>query len=116
MLIAQDQLESLSREVQRSAQPMLVANASGRILLTNEAFEQLLRPGHPSLRRLDDLPLFFLEPLAVRLAIEDLIANGTSWRGELSLEGINGEIKPLSVRAEPVFASLDRRLGYIVHL
>ncbi|WP_158807571.1 GAF domain-containing protein [Beijerinckia sp. L45] len=115
MLIAQDQLETLSRQVRLSVQPMIVANASGRILLTNEAFEQLLRPGHPSLRRLDDLPQFFSEPLNVRKAIQDLTEQGRTWRGELGLETLSGDVKPLTVRAEPVFATLDRKLGYMVH-
>ena len=43
MLIAQDQLENVSRLVRLSDQPVIVADAGGRILLTNEAFERLLR-------------------------------------------------------------------------
>jgi light-regulated signal transduction histidine kinase (bacteriophytochrome) len=115
LLIAQDQLETLSRQVRLSTQPMIVANATGRILLTNEAFEQLLKPGHPSLRRLEDLPLFFADPVGVRAGLRGLMEDGRSWRAELNLETISGEPRPLTARAEPIFASLDRKLGYIVH-
>lgn len=114
LLIAQDQVETLARQVRMSSQPMIVASANGRVLLTNEAFQQILRPGHPSLQRLDDLPALFTEPLAARLAIQDLLDHGTTWRAELEMAGANGMMIPLAVRAEPVFASLDRRLGHIV--
>ena len=115
LLIAQDQLETLSRQVRGSDQPMIIANASGRILLTNEAFAALLWPGHPSLQLLDDLPQFFEEPIAARRQVDDLLRNDRSWRGEVSLANLSGRVKPLVVRAEAVYASLDRKLGYMLH-
>ena len=115
MLIAQDQLEILSRQVRLSARPMVLADATGLILLTNEAFEQLLEPGHPSLRRLDDLPQFFSEPIASRQALRELLEQDRPWRAELWLERLGGASRPLSVRAEPVFASLERKLGFVLH-
>ena len=115
MLIAQDQLETLSRQVRQSDQPMIVAGVSGRILITNEAFQSLLQPGHPSLQRLDDLPLVFAETLEMRRRVDDLIRDDRPWRGELGLANVGGAPRPVAVRAEPVYASLDRKLGYIVH-
>ena len=115
MLIAQDQLESLSRQVRLSDQPMIVAGTSGRILLTNEAFQKLLQPGHPSLRLLDDLPQVFAEPLEMRRHIDELLRDDRSWRGEVGLTVVGAPARPLSIRAEPVYASLDRKLGYLLH-
>ena len=115
MLIAQDPLESLPRQVRLSTRPIILADAMGRVLLTNEAFEQLLPPGHPSLRFLDDMPQFFSEPVGIRRALRELVEDNRSWRGEVWLDAITDARKPLAVRAEPVYASLERKLGYIVH-
>jgi two-component system, chemotaxis family, sensor kinase Cph1 len=114
MLIAQDQLDMLSREVRLSERPMILANAAGRVLLTNEAFEQLLHSGHPSLRMLDDLPQFFSEPIAIRRALDALVQGDRTWRGEIFLESLSGTGRALTVRAEPVYASLERKLGFIL--
>ena len=115
MLIAQDQLETLSRQVRLSAQPMIVAGATGLVLMINEAFENLLASGHRSIQRLEDLPQFFAEPMNLRRQLIDLIEQDRSWRGEVALENGSGVIRPLIVRAEPVYASLDRKLGYLLH-
>ena len=80
MLIAHDQLDSLSRQVRQSEQPMIVAGATGRVLVHNEAFLKLLQPGHPSIQRLDDLPPFFVDPLDMRRHIDDLLRDDRSWR------------------------------------
>ena len=55
MLIAQDQLEQVSRQVRVSGQPVIVADARGRVLLANDAFDRLLR-APPTPRTLDELP------------------------------------------------------------
>ncbi len=115
MLIAQDQLETLSRQVRLSAQPMIVAAGTGRVLIINEAFERLLPPGHRSLQMLEDLPQFFAEPMVLRRQLDDLIRHDRPWRGEVALESASGVTKPLILRAEPVYATLDRKLGYLLH-
>lgn len=115
MLIAQDQLETLSRQVRLSVQPMIVAGATGRVLMINEAFESLLPPGHRSLQLLEDLPQFFAEPLVLRRQLDDLVRHDRAWRGEVALESMSGVTKPLILRAEPVYATLDRKLGYLLH-
>ena len=115
MLIAQDQLENLSRQVRLSKQPMIVAGPTGRVLLTNEAFEALLQPGHRSLQLLEDLPQFFTEPLTVRRQLDELVRHDRSWRAEVSLDNASGALKPLVIRAEPVYASLERKLGFLLH-
>ena len=115
MLIAHDQLETLSRQVRLSAQPMIVANTNGRVLLTNEAFEGLLQRGHRALQLLEDLPQFFTEPMNLRRRLDDLMRHDRSWRGEVAIETMGGVTNALMLRAEPVYASLDRKLGYLLH-
>lgn len=114
LLIAQDQLENVSRQVRQSDQPVVVADANGRLLLTNEAFERLVRPGHPHLRRLEDLPHFFAEPVDFRTNISRMLQEGRAWRGEVSLEIDSGATKVLMVRADPVFSTRDRVLGFVL--
>jgi light-regulated signal transduction histidine kinase (bacteriophytochrome) len=115
MLIAQDQLEQASRRVRTSDQPVIIADAKGRILLTNEAFEKLLRATHPHLQWLDDLPPLFAEPIEVRRNLRSVMQTMQSWRGEARLLRELNETKPLMVRADPVYASPDRVLGFVLH-
>ena len=116
MLIAQDQLENVSRQVRQSEQPVVISDANGRILLMNEAFERLLRPGHPHLIRVDDLPQFFAEPLDFRNNLLRMLREGRPWRGEVSLETGAGAKKVLMVRADPVFSTPERVLGFVLLL
>jgi len=114
MLIAQDQLENVSRQVRLSDQPVIVADANGRLLLTNEAFERLMRPGHPHVTRVEDLPQFFAEPVDFRANIWRMLREGRAWRGEVSLEVETGMTRVLMVRADPVFSSPERVLGFVL--
>ena len=97
-----------------SDQPVIVADAGGRILLTNEAFERLLRAAHPHIHRLEDLPQFFSEPVNFRTRLRELLKQRHTWRGEVHLETDAGGTKPLMVRADPVFSSPERVLGFVV--
>ncbi len=114
MLIAQDQLENVSQQVRRSDQPVVVADTNGRILLTNEAFERLMRPGHPHLTRLDDLPQFFAEPVDFRTNLWRVLKERRAWRGEVSLKTDAGATQVLMVRADPVLSTPEWVLGFVL--
>jgi PAS domain-containing protein len=114
MLIAQDQLENVRRQVRLSDQPVVIADANGRLLLTNEAFERILRPGHPHLTRIEDLPQFFAEPVDFRANILRMLKEGRAWRGEVSLELDSGATRMLMVRGDPVFSTPERVLGFVL--
>jgi len=114
MLIAQDQLEHVSHQVRLSEQPVIVADAKGLILLTNEAFERLVRPGHRHVQWLDDLAQFFTAPLEVRDCLRGLLKRRQPWRGEVQLDTDPGVLKTLMVRADPVYASPNRVLGFVL--
>jgi len=114
MLIARHQLDHVSRQVQLSDQPVIVADPKGLILLTNEAFERLLRPGHPHIQWLDDLAQFFSEPVDARRSLRDLLRRGKTWRGEVSLHTDAGATRSLMIRADPVFSSPEHMLGFVL--
>ncbi|UFZ07698.1 GAF domain-containing protein [Bradyrhizobium ontarionense] len=114
MVIAQDQLATISGQVLRSEQPVIIADVEGRILLLNEAFEQQLRTTHPHIPHLRDLGSYFAAPAEFRTNLDDLMRNKRSWRGELTLTGGASPPRPLMVRADPVIAPHDRVLGFVL--
>jgi light-regulated signal transduction histidine kinase (bacteriophytochrome) len=114
MVIAQDQLETISRQVTRSEQPVIIADVEGRILLLNEAFEQQLRASHPHLQHLRDLSSYFSSPAKFRAKLEDLLGNKRSWRGELQIDNKGAPPRSLMVRADAVIGPQERVLGFVI--
>ena len=114
ILIAQDQLEQVLREVRSSDQQVVVANAEGHILEANPAFGALLGRDDGPLKSLDELPSYFTDPAEVQRRLEILRVTRQPWRGEVELKNAKGERKPLLVRADPVVSSPDRVLGYVL--
>lgn len=114
MVIAQDQLETISRQVTRSEQPVIIADVEGRILLLNEAFEEQLRASHPHLPHLRDLSSYFASPAEFRANLEDLLRNKRSWRGELQIDSNGAQRRSLMVRADPVVGPHERVLGFVM--
>lgn len=113
MLIARDQLEQVTRQVRYSEQPVIIADAAGRILVANEAFSRLLHAPPPTLQWVEDLPRFFSDPEDVRRSLRDMLRDRRSWRGEAALAS-GGEPKPLFVRGDPVFSAPDRVSGFVL--
>ena len=114
ILIAQDQLEQVLRQVRSSDQHVVVANADGQILEANPAFSALLASGNRPVRALDDLPYYFTDPGEIQRRLQLLKQSRQPWRGEVELENARGERKPLLVRADPVMSSPERVLGYVL--
>jgi PAS domain S-box-containing protein len=114
MLIAQDQLDHVSRQVRLSGQPVIIVDPDGRILLANEAFERLIRGRQPPPQWVEELPALFSEPLEVRRVLSELLEHRHPWRGEVGLATKPGEVKPLLVRGDPVLSSPERVLGFVL--
>lgn len=114
MLIAQDQLAAVEGQVRLSDQPVIIADAEGRVLLTNESFTRLLPAGHAAPRRLEDLPALFTNPADVRGRLREVTGQRRTWRGEVGISGGRGAPRPLLVRADPVFSSPGRVLGFVL--
>ncbi|NKC32662.1 GAF domain-containing protein [Falsiroseomonas selenitidurans] len=114
MLIAEDQLAQVRRQVGLSAQPVVICDPAGNIDLRNEAFDRLmpgLRGAAP--RRIDHLLPYFADPADVGRRLRDVLDNGRSWRGEVRLADGQGGGRPVLVRADPVFSAPDRVLGFV---
>ncbi len=115
MLIAEDQLAQVRRQVVASEQPVVICDARGGIALANEAFDRLLpalRGARP--RRVEELAPFFANPGEIRRRLHDLLENCQSWSGEVRLADDEQAGRPMLVRADPVFSSPDRVLGFVV--
>ncbi len=113
MLIALDQLEQVRRQVGAAEQPAVVADAEGKILLANAAFARMLPGGTDAAPRvLADLLPHFADRADVAMRLRDVLQNGRSWRGEVRLR-IHDAERPLLLRADPVFSSPDRVLGFV---
>jgi len=114
MLIAQDQLDQVRRQVRQSENPVIVADAQGRILLANESFLRLIPAGQPHLDHVDLLPRLFAEPAQMRGHLRDVFEQRRSWRGEVRLADEAGTGRPLLVRADPVFSAPGRVTGAVL--
>ena len=113
MLVAQNQLELVRGQVERSEQAVVVASADGRIFMASEAFRALLPALHPKFQDLQDLAQLFDNPSMVRRRLRELV-NRQTWRGEADLVDGQGGRRPVLVRADPVFSAPDRVLGFVV--
>ncbi len=114
MLIAEDQLAQVKRDVREAQQPLVVADPSGRLLLVNDAFYRLLPPSHGNLLSINDLPVVFCDSLRLRELFQVILRDHQAWRGEVELESGDGAIRTLLLRADPVFAQVNRVLGFVL--
>ena len=115
-LILQNQLTQIRRQVQLSSQPVIVADATGRIITTNEAFARLMPAAQAHIEWLDDFVSLFSESNEVCRRMADLVTAHQTWRGEVHLKTDPAGARPLLVRADPVFASTNRVRGFVLLL
>ena len=114
LLLAEDQLNQVRRQVEHSALAVIVADGTGRILKMNEAFSAFLPERLTCPERVDDLLPLFSAPVELRRRLDDLKQNQRPWRGEVEISGPGNAMTPLLLRADPVFASVDRTLGFVL--
>jgi chemotaxis family two-component system sensor kinase Cph1 len=115
MLIAEDQLGQVRRDVRQARQPVVVADPSGRLLLVNDAFYRLLPTVHLNLMTLEDLPNVFRQPRIVRELLEVMVRDRQPWRSEIEIQSAEGEIRAIKAEAEPVVVEGQRILGFVLH-
>jgi PAS domain S-box-containing protein len=114
VLIAERQATQTRVVVDDSAEPMVIADGLGRVLLVNRAFERLLRRPHAQLNSLDDVAALFADPGRARTVLDQLQRERQPWRGELEIAGFGGLTVPVAVRADAVPTESGDVLGYIV--
>jgi len=110
LLIAQDQLDRVQRQVRAAESPVVVADALGRVLLVNDGFRCLFDDPAPVPETLADLPALFADPMVAQRMLRDLTEHHATWRGEAALGGS----RPVQVRADPVFSSPGRVTGFVL--
>ena len=113
MLIVEDQLKQVRQQVRLSEEPIIVADAQGEIIFTNESF-QLLPHADETPQNIKDLAPLFSAPGEVTERLAELIKRCRSWRGEVELAVEGNGTKTLMVRADPVFSSPERVLGFVL--
>lgn len=116
LLISHHQIDRVRSEVSNSNEPVVIADAAGRILFSNEAFVRLARRPTVPLEQLEDLALIFANPAQIRGKLRELKTNRTSWREELDLVVGSSEALPVGVRADVIPARDGSPLGYVVIL
>jgi hypothetical protein len=114
ILMAQDQLEQVLRQVRSSDQQIIVADAQGIILESTAAFNELLSIERGAVDRIDELADYFTDRADSRRKLNALQTDGQPWRGEARLETTRGETKAVLVRADPVLATSGRVLGFVL--
>lgn len=114
ILIAQDQLDQVSRQVRGSDQQVLVADARGQVIQSNAGFMKWLGVKPSALRNIHDLPRFFDDPQQAKSRLEALVGENRPWRGEAAVVTSRGGTIPVLVRADPVFVASDRVLGFVL--
>ncbi|MFO1035469.1 MAG: GAF domain-containing protein [Geminicoccaceae bacterium] len=116
LLIAQDQVDQVTRQVRAAEQPVIVADAVGQILVHNAASAEIFaRAPTLQLKNLTDLADLFAAPEDARSNLTDLVENSRSWRAEVTLGG-EGEPALLLIRADPILTAPQRLLGFVVLL
>jgi light-regulated signal transduction histidine kinase (bacteriophytochrome) len=114
LLIVQNQLEQVRRQVRLSDQLVVIADGRGRILMSSNSFRLLAGTTHPRLNSLRDLIPLFSDPEVMGGRLNALMESARGWRGEAGLKTEAGEARPLMVRAEAIFSAPGAVLGYVL--
>jgi chemotaxis family two-component system sensor kinase Cph1 len=114
VLLAEDQLTHVRQQVERSHQPVIIADTAGNILKLNAAVAALLPSTITPPRSVAELLPLFANSDEIERHLEDLMVNRRAWRGEVLVAGAGGTMTPLLVRADPVFTALDRTVGFVL--
>jgi len=114
LLIAEHQLAQTRATVHNANEPVLIADAQGRVLFGNPAFAQLVGAAAAELASLDDLAALFVPPEPLRHMLADLRHAHQPWRGEVVLAAGNAAAVPVGLRAEAVQGRDGTLLGFML--
>jgi two-component system, chemotaxis family, sensor kinase Cph1 len=116
LLVAEHQLGQVRATVENSSEPVLIANAQGRLLFANSAFTALVATDGDSIATMDRVPALFSQPAVAGAMIDALCGAFKPWRGELALARGAAEALPVSVRAEMIPGRDGAPIGFILIL
>jgi two-component system, chemotaxis family, sensor kinase Cph1 len=115
VLIAESQLAAMRDAVLAAAEPVVVTDGSGRILLVNDALSRLLAGPHRTLERIEDLARSFEESAKTSALLQQVLETRRPYRGELTLTrpGLDAPV-PVALRADPIPAVDGSLFGVVV--
>ncbi|MCX8003448.1 MAG: GAF domain-containing protein [Burkholderiaceae bacterium] len=114
LLIAEHQAAQIRTSLAALKEPVIVADAHGRVLLVNEPLMRLSGGAAARLRELRDLGAVFAPADRVAQALAELTAARRPWRGDLELVQPGGRRVPVRVRGEVVPGRAGAVLGYVL--
>ncbi len=115
VLLAEAQLNRMRASVVGAAEPIVIADESGRVLLANDALARLLGGPFRAIETLNDLSSHFEQPSRILELFGKLRSERVPWRGELRLaRGSGGSPTPLAVRADAIPDSRGGLFGCIL--
>lgn len=114
VLIAESQLLRVRAAVEHAEEPVIIADANGRIILANDALGGMIRRPHRAWESLQDLAPHFTEPQRLLQMVNGVRNDRRPWRGELSVVAGDGVTIPVAVRADQVPGPNGSVLGFIV--
>jgi chemotaxis family two-component system sensor kinase Cph1 len=115
MLVALDQLERVRAKLLQAAQPVVVADPTGRVSLLSDALEKLLPANHAPIRWLDDLAPAFDEPEDARMKLRAALKRANRWVGEMKIRTPIGDARRVLARADPVLSSSGITVGIVIN-
>ncbi len=116
LLVAEHQLAGVRSAVRQAAEPVLIADADGRLIFANTALLELAGRHDAGLAPATPLDTLFDPPSTMREALTRLGGGQPHWRGELALVQPAAPPLPVSVRAEAVPGRQGKPLGLVVTL
>jgi chemotaxis family two-component system sensor kinase Cph1 len=102
VLIAEAQLERMRTAVSSANEPIVIADAEGRILLANDALARLLGGVFLAPETLRDLAHQFDDPSRIHELFDQLRRDRRPWRGELRIGRGERSGTPVALRADPI--------------
>lgn len=102
LLIAEHQLTRIRATVASCTEPVVVADASQKIMFANDAFVGLVHSSRKHIAQSSDVSILFTEPAEIRSILNNMVDERRAWRGPQQLNlGEKGNL-PVMVRAEVV--------------
>lgn len=114
LLIAEHQLAQTRATVADSKEPVIIADASQRVLFANDAFYELARRQCGEHSSLEHISALFTDAAPARVMLNALGEDRQPWRGALNLKLGDGDVLAVSVRAEVVPHRDGSILGYFL--
>lgn len=116
LLIAEQQLAQVRATVQSSREPVVVADAQGRLLFVNDAFRHLTATERDAPATLQQMAELFTEPEVLRLGLQALRSGRQPWHGEMAVLRAAAAPVPVALRIESVPGRDGTLLGFMVIL